>query len=44
MLGLDRILDKPWHICNSNALTGDGLVEGMEWLTNQIKENITKTT
>ncbi len=33
MLGLERILDKPWHICASNAVTGEGLPEGVEWLT-----------
>lgn len=38
-LGLERIMDKPWHITASNAVTGDGLHEGVEWLTNQIKEN-----
>ncbi|GLG93683.1 hypothetical protein R5R35_012981 [Gryllus longicercus] len=37
-LGLERILDKPWHICASNALTGEGLQEGVEWLTQQIRE------
>ncbi len=31
--GLERILDKPWHICASNAVTGEGLPEGVEWLT-----------
>ena len=38
-LGLDRIIDKPWHITASNAVTGEGLNEGIEWLTTQIKEN-----
>jgi len=33
-LGLERIMDKPWHICASNAVTGEGLHEG---LTSQIK-------
>ncbi|XP_068210694.1 ADP-ribosylation factor-like protein 6 [Palaemon carinicauda] len=39
-LGLERITDKPWHITASNAVTGEGLHEGVEWLTNQIKENV----
>ena len=26
-------MDKPWHICASNAVTGEGLPEGVEWLT-----------
>lgn len=40
ILGLDRIDDKPWHICASNALTGDGLQEGSEWITQAICENL----
>lgn len=39
-LGLDKIMDKPWHICASNAITGDGLQEGVEWLTAQIRDII----
>jgi len=39
-LGLERIMDKPWHICASNAVTGEGLQEGVEWLTGQIKDGI----
>ena len=30
---MERIHDKPWHICASNAVTGEGLQEGVEWLT-----------
>ena len=33
--GLERIMDKPWHICASNAVTGEGLQEGVEWLTGE---------
>jgi ADP-ribosylation factor-like protein 6 len=39
-LGLDRIANKPWHICASNAISGEGLQEGVEWLTGQIWESI----
>ena len=42
-LGLERIMDKPWHICASNAITGEGLHEGVEWLTSQIKENVERS-
>lgn len=38
-LGLELIVDKPWHICATNALTGEGLQEGMEWFTQQICDN-----
>ncbi|OWF48770.1 ADP-ribosylation factor-like protein 6 [Mizuhopecten yessoensis] len=31
------IRDKPWHICSSNAKTGEGLHEGFEWLTDTLK-------
>ena len=43
MLGLEKIMDKSWHICSSNSATGEGLHEGVEWLTTQIKENMDKT-
>lgn len=36
-LALETIHDKPWNICASNALTGEGLEEGVEWLANQIR-------
>ncbi|CAH2011225.1 unnamed protein product [Acanthoscelides obtectus] len=39
-LGLDKIMDKPWHISASNALTGEGLQEGVEWMTQQIRDII----
>ena len=29
---------QPWHICASNAVTGEGLHEGVEWLTTQVIE------
>ena len=37
MLQLEQIHDKPWHICASNALTGEGLEEGVTWLSEQLK-------
>lgn len=36
LLKLEELKDKPWHICASNALTGEGLHEGVEWLTEQL--------
>ncbi|KAG8227318.1 hypothetical protein J437_LFUL006759 [Ladona fulva] len=42
VLGLETIMDKPWHICASNALSGEGLHEGMEWLTQQIRDLVDK--
>ena len=35
-LELDKITDKPWHIAASNALTGDGIDEGINWLGTQM--------
>uniref|UniRef100_A0A8C5DVY0 ADP-ribosylation factor-like protein 6 n=1 Tax=Gouania willdenowi TaxID=441366 RepID=A0A8C5DVY0_GOUWI len=32
MLSLENIRDKPWHICASNAIKGEGLQEGLDWL------------
>ena len=31
-LELDKIQEKPWHIAASNALSGEGLEEGIAWL------------
>ena len=36
-LKLDEIKDKPWQIVPSNALTGEGLNNGIDWLGDQIK-------
>lgn len=41
-LALDRIGNKPWHICASNAISGEGLSEGIEWMTSQIWDNMDK--
>ncbi|KAM9447669.1 ADP-ribosylation factor-like protein 6 isoform 2-T2 [Salvelinus alpinus] len=32
LLCLENIKDKPWHICASNAVKGEGLLEGVDWL------------
>lgn len=39
-MALDEINNKPWYICASNALTGEGLSEGIDWLTDQIRDVI----
>ena len=35
-LELDKITDKPWHIASSNALTGEGIEDGIKWLGEQM--------
>ena len=35
-LELDQITDKPWHIAASNALTGEGVDDGISWLGDQM--------
>uniref|UniRef100_A0A8C4Z5V5 ADP-ribosylation factor-like protein 6 n=1 Tax=Gadus morhua TaxID=8049 RepID=A0A8C4Z5V5_GADMO len=37
LLCLESIKDKPWHICASDAVKGEGLQEGVEWLQDHIK-------
>ncbi|KAJ7320401.1 hypothetical protein JRQ81_019912, partial [Phrynocephalus forsythii] len=37
LLALENIKDKPWHICASDALKGEGLQEGVDWLQDQIQ-------
>lgn len=36
-LGLDSIINKSWHICSSNALSGEGVSAGIDWLSLAIK-------
>uniref|UniRef100_A0A914H246 ADP-ribosylation factor-like protein 6 n=1 Tax=Globodera rostochiensis TaxID=31243 RepID=A0A914H246_GLORO len=42
-LGLDLIRNRNWHIVSTCALTGSGLVEGIDWLANNIKQLLTPT-
>ncbi|XP_064436584.1 ADP-ribosylation factor-like protein 6 isoform X5 [Mirounga angustirostris] len=37
LLCLENIKDKPWHICASDAIKGEGLQEGVDWLQDQIQ-------
>ncbi|CAF3387050.1 unnamed protein product [Rotaria socialis] len=39
-LGLDGIINKSWHICSSNALKGDGIADGIDWLSTAIKTSL----
>lgn len=41
-LGLERIVDKPWHICASSALSGAGLADGVAWLARQLRDAHTR--
>ncbi|KAH8860770.1 ADP-ribosylation factor-like protein 6, partial [Schistosoma japonicum] len=38
ILGLENIKNKPWKIFPSNAISGNGLNEGLMWLFDQIKQ------
>lgn len=40
LLGLETIKEKPWHICATNAVTGEGLQSGMDWLADQVRSVI----
>ncbi|RKP37100.1 ADP-ribosylation factor-like protein 5B-like protein [Dimargaris cristalligena] len=37
LLGLVEIKDRPWHIQACSAIKGDGLIEGMAWVADQIR-------
>ncbi|CAF1509867.1 unnamed protein product [Rotaria sp. Silwood1] len=39
-LTLENITNKSWYICSSNALTGEGIVTGIEWLSSAIKTSL----
>lgn len=38
ILGLEDIKNKPWKIFPSNAISGNGLNEGLMWLFDQLKQ------
>lgn len=40
LLELEKVRDRPWQIASSNALTGEGLQQGFDWLTDQVKDVI----
>jgi hypothetical protein len=35
-LGLPGLKDRQWHVCKSNALKGEGLTEGLDWVAQAI--------
>ena len=37
-LGLSEIKDRPWQIVASNALTGEGLSAGIDWVSEFLKK------
>jgi len=37
-LGLSTITDRPWQVAASNALTGEGVDEGIEWLVSALNQ------
>ena len=38
-LGLNNIHNRKWYITGTNAVTGEGLYEGLDWLAATIKNN-----
>lgn len=43
-LGLHRMKDRSWYCHPSNALAGDGLFEGLSWLSQNVKKPGTAAT
>ncbi|CAG4952004.1 unnamed protein product [Parnassius apollo] len=37
-LGLERISDKPWHVCATSAVSGGELAGGVAWLARQLRD------
>lgn len=35
-LGLHKLRDRTWHVQPSCAITGDGLLDGLSWLNQQV--------
>ena len=38
-LGLTSVKDRQWHICAAVAKDGTGLTDGLDWLTDVIKNS-----
>lgn len=36
-MGLFQIRDRPWHLTASNAITGSGVLPGIEWLSEEVR-------
>lgn len=36
LLELDRIGDRPWRVTSCNALTGQGISDGVDWLADHL--------
>lgn len=39
-LRLTEITNRSWHICSSNALTGEGISDGIDWLSSTIRKHL----
>jgi GTPase SAR1 family protein len=39
-LGLAQIKDRPWYLQTASAVSGDGLYEGLDWLTNVVAKKM----
>ena len=37
-MGLENIKDHPWLIVPTNAMTGDGLDQGTDWLAQRLQK------
>lgn len=45
ILGLNQITERRWHIQATSAITGQGLYEGLAWLSNELaKKNVDSLT
>ena len=40
VLGLKRLVNRHWHIVGCSAVTGEGLLDGFDWLVNDCAERI----
>merc|ERR1711916_364944 len=38
-LKLSHVYGKQWHVQSANSLQGDGLIEGLDWVSNALKNN-----
>ena len=41
-LGLNQVTNRRWHIQATSAITGQGLYEGLAWISNELEKSNVK--
>jgi hypothetical protein len=39
ILGLNKIIDRRWKVQECSSMSGDGILEGLQWLCDEVSRN-----